>query len=91
MLQHLSEEIRACLQHARDCANQAEAQRSLELRQEFLAIGQRWLKLARSYEFVERLVLLGCANPTAPASTTTTKSGGHRAGLVRGREPAARH
>lgn len=55
MLQQLSDEIRECLRHAEDCARQAEAQRDLKLRQDFLDLEVRWLKLARSYEFAGRI------------------------------------
>ena len=80
MLQHVSEEIRACLQHAQACASQAEAQNRVELRQDFLAIEQRWLSLARSYEFVERLARFAVQSPavTTAASTRATAGGTYR-------------
>jgi hypothetical protein len=55
VLQNLSAEIRDCLQHAADCARQAGLQRDPKLSQDFLDLEERWLKLARSYEFVGRL------------------------------------
>jgi hypothetical protein len=55
MLERLSEEIRACLEHAAECAHQARFQQDAILRQDYLVMEQRWLKLARSYEFAERL------------------------------------
>ena len=56
MLNNLSERIRDCLQRAEDCARKAAAQPDgSKLRQDFLAMEQRWLFLARSYELGERL------------------------------------
>jgi hypothetical protein len=47
--------IRDCLQHAEDCARQADAQTDPTLKQDFLDTERRWLLLARSYEFTQRL------------------------------------
>jgi uncharacterized protein Yka (UPF0111/DUF47 family) len=55
MLKNLSEEIRECLRHAEDCARKAAAQIDPNLKKDFLDLEQRWLVLARSYEFTERL------------------------------------
>jgi len=55
VLNNLSEQIRECLQHAEDCARKAAAQTDLKIRQDFLDLEGRWLFLARSYEFTERL------------------------------------
>jgi hypothetical protein len=55
MLNNLSEQIRDCLQHAEACARQAEAQTDPNLKQNFLDTERRWLLLARSYEFTDRL------------------------------------
>ena len=55
MLDNLSEQVRACWRHAEDCARQAAAQTSPKLKEQFLDLERRWLALARSYEFVERL------------------------------------
>lgn len=56
MLNNLSEQIRDCLQHAEDCARKAAAQPDGSmLRQDFLAMEQRWLSLARSFQLGERL------------------------------------
>jgi hypothetical protein len=55
VLNNLSEEIRECYQHAEDCARKAAAQSCPKTKQEFLELEQRWLYLARSYEFTERL------------------------------------
>jgi hypothetical protein len=55
VLQNLSAAIRECLEHAEDCARQAKLQRDSKLRQDFIDLEGRWLKLARSYEFAGRL------------------------------------
>jgi len=55
MLNNLSGQIRECLQHAEDCARQAAAQSCPKLKADFLDMERRWLFLARSYEFTERL------------------------------------
>jgi hypothetical protein len=56
MLKNLSEEIRECHRHAEDCARQAAGQSCPKLKQDFLDMERRWLSLARSYEFSERLI-----------------------------------
>ena len=56
MLNNLSEQIRDCLQHAEDCARKAAAQPDgSKLRQDFLAMEQHWLSLARTFQLGERL------------------------------------
>ncbi len=55
MLVKASEELRECLLHAEDCARRAKEVIDPLTRQDFLDLEQRWLSLARSYEFVERL------------------------------------
>ncbi len=55
MLNNLSEQIRECLRHAEDCARQAAAQTCPKLKEDFLDMERRWLCLARSYEFTERV------------------------------------
>lgn len=55
MLNNLARQIRECLQHAEDCARQADAQSCPKLKADFLDMERRWLFLARSYEFTERL------------------------------------
>src|SRR6516164_4992278 len=55
VLNNLTEQIRECLQHAEHCARQAAAQTNSKLKEDFLELEQRWLFLARSYEFTERL------------------------------------
>jgi hypothetical protein len=55
MLNNLSEQIRDCLRHAEDCARQAAVQTCPKLKADFLDMERRWLFLARSYEFTERV------------------------------------
>jgi hypothetical protein len=55
VLNNLSEQVRACYRHAEDCAQKAAAQSDPKLKQDFLDLEKRWLFLARSYEFTERL------------------------------------
>jgi hypothetical protein len=55
LLSNVSEQVRECLQHAEDCARQAAAQTCPKLKEDFLDLERRWLALARSYEFTERL------------------------------------
>ena len=55
MLESLSEQIRKCYEHAEECARKAAAQIDPALKQDFFDMGQRWLSLARSFEFSRRL------------------------------------
>ncbi|HMF05885.1 MAG TPA: hypothetical protein VKE72_02600 [Methylocella sp.] len=55
MLNNLSEEIRVCYRHAEDCARKAAAHTDPQSKADFLDLEVRWLFLARSYEFTERL------------------------------------
>jgi hypothetical protein len=55
VLNNLSEEIRECYRHAEDCARKATAHTDPQTKADFLELEQRWLFLARSYEFTERL------------------------------------
>jgi hypothetical protein len=50
VLNNLSGNIRECFQHAK-----AAAQTDPRVKQDFLDLEQRWLSLARSYEFTERI------------------------------------
>jgi hypothetical protein len=47
MLQKLSDEVRDCYQHAKNCARKAAAQADPAVRQSFLDAQQSWLKLVR--------------------------------------------
>jgi hypothetical protein len=55
VLNNLSEQIRECLRHAEDCSRKAAAQTDPNLKEDFLNLERRWLFLARSYEFTQRL------------------------------------
>ena len=62
MLQKLDSEIRECYRHAAECSRRADESQDSFTRQDFLDAEKRWLCLARSYEFAERL-----SNFTEPA------------------------
>lgn len=55
MLENLSERIRECYRHAEDCQQRAKIQTDPSSHRDFLETAERWLKLAQSYEFMERL------------------------------------
>ena len=55
MLNNLSEEARECYRHAEECARKAAAHSCPKTKQDFLDLERRWLVLARSYDFTERL------------------------------------
>jgi hypothetical protein len=55
MLNNLSKQIRDCLDHAEDCARQAAAETDPKLKEDFLNMERRWLVLAQSYGFTQRL------------------------------------
>ena len=55
MLQNLSEEIRECLRLAEECRQLSTTALSPAAIKGYLDMEQRWLALARSYEFAERL------------------------------------
>ena len=59
MLQNLSKEVRECYHRAEECKRLANATESAKA--DYLAMERRWLSLAHSYEFAERL-----SNFTAP-------------------------
>jgi hypothetical protein len=52
------EQIRECLRYANECAQQANVSFDPERRQELLDMQLRWLSIARSCEFSERLEFL---------------------------------
>ena len=58
MFVKLSEQARECRLYADLCAAKAGLQTEPKLRQVYLHMQQRWLSLARSYEFSERLEFL---------------------------------
>lgn len=55
MLQKLNQYIAACTERAADCRRRAEQMNDAALKADLLDIETRWLRLARSYEFVESL------------------------------------
>jgi len=55
MLLKLSVEIRECYRHAEEARQRAEATAHLPTKAEYQEMERRWLSLARSYEFSERL------------------------------------
>ena len=55
MLQNLSEEIRDCLHGAEECKRLAKTALTASAIKDYLEMEQRWLTLAHSYEFAERL------------------------------------
>ena len=58
VLNNLSEQIRECLRHAEDCSRKAAAQTDPNLKDDFLNLERRWLFLARSCEFTDRITAL---------------------------------
>jgi hypothetical protein len=55
MLETVLAEVRDCLRHAEDCAERAKREPNPELQRDFFDMEQRWLRLARSYQFAEQL------------------------------------
>jgi hypothetical protein len=55
MLQNLSKEIRECYFHAEGCKRHAGTAMTPAAKTDFLEMERRWLSLAHSYEFAERL------------------------------------
>jgi hypothetical protein len=56
VLDNVSKQIRECLEHAVECAQEAaELPNGSPFRQDFLQLEKRWLELARSIEFGEQL------------------------------------
>jgi hypothetical protein len=55
MLQNISKDICECYRRADECRGLADTKTSQSVRADYLRMEQRWLALARSYEFTERL------------------------------------
>lgn len=55
MLQNVSEAMSECHRRAEECRQAAILARNLETRDLFLDLERRWLKLAESYGFVDRV------------------------------------
>jgi hypothetical protein len=53
-----NKEARECRLHAKHCEDKAQRQSDPPNRDDFIEMRQRWLSLAHSYEFLERLELL---------------------------------
>ena len=64
MLNKMSDDIAECYRHAEDCARRAQGECEFSLRQDFLDLERRWLGLARSYEFTDRLQRFRSRRPT---------------------------
>jgi hypothetical protein len=79
MLNNLSEQIRDCLHRAEDCAQKAAAQTDQKLKQGFLDNERRWLMLAQSYDFTQRL---GDFSDEAKLKADDLNSGGQRAAPI---------
>jgi len=54
----ISVQVRECRQYAEHCAQSAQKQSDPQVRQSYLEMQRRWLSLASSYEFSERLEFL---------------------------------
>jgi hypothetical protein len=55
MLQNLGNEIRECYLRAEECKGRADTAMTPAARTDFLDMERRWLSLAHSYEFAQRL------------------------------------
>jgi hypothetical protein len=55
MLQKLSEEVAECQRRARDAAERASAAIDPNIKSTYLDLERRWLLLAKSYEFTQRV------------------------------------
>jgi hypothetical protein len=55
MLEHLSEEVRECVERAGECAARAKMEPNPALKRDYLDMELRWLQLARSYQFLDQL------------------------------------
>lgn len=76
MLQQLSAQIRACHERATEARRNAEETADPALKADFLRMEQRWLTLARSYEFTDKLGDFTAAQSIArPQSGPSTEDG----------------
>ena len=55
MLQHLSKQVRDCMQRAEECAYRAKIEADPDLAHDYLEMERRWLSLARSHQFAKQL------------------------------------
>lgn len=68
MLQNLSLEVRECLRHAEDCAQRAKIEPHPTVQLDFFDMERRWLKLARSYQYLEQMSSFTAHNQQLRAS-----------------------
>jgi hypothetical protein len=68
MLQNLSLEVRECLRHAEDCAQRAKIEPNPTVQLDFFDMERRWLKLARSYQYLEQMSSFTAHNQQLRAS-----------------------
>ena len=85
MLQNLSQEIRECLRRVEECTRLAKTAVTAGAINDYLEMEQRWLALARSYEFAERL-----SNFTAVQEPQTAEKADVRSAPNDVSRPAAR-
>ena len=57
MLENISEHARECLSKAEECRRIAESTSDQRVRSDFLDMERRWLRLAESYQFADRLFI----------------------------------
>ncbi len=74
MFVSVSREASECRLYAEQCADRARLQSDPKLRQDFLDMEQRWLSLARCYEFPERLEYLSAIDPSSASIGPTRAS-----------------
>jgi hypothetical protein len=86
MLVRLSQCIAYCLERARGCREKADASTSLNGQSDFSDLEDRWLRLAGSYEFSERLTSRSNDQDTHKRNVRTLL---YRAGAVRDAEAIA--
>jgi len=55
MLENLGEHVRECLRRAEESAERAKREPNPDIQRDFLEMEGRWLRLALSYQFLERL------------------------------------
>jgi hypothetical protein len=55
MLQNLNPRVRDCMLRAEECGRRSQSELDPALVRDFLDMEQRWLRLARSYQFSEQL------------------------------------
>jgi hypothetical protein len=55
MLENLTEKVHECLRHAEECAARAKIEPNPAIARDFIDMERRWLKLARSYQFLDQI------------------------------------